>query len=117
MGTSPPHPAEQRRSKRVVLRIAIVVTTHTPDGEPMREETRTSVVNAHGGLLQLKMEVFPGQPLLLLNPKTKAKQPCRVVRVDHPPGEFTAVAFEFDRPAPGFWPITFPPSNWTVPSS
>jgi hypothetical protein len=26
------------------------------------------------------------------------------------------VAFEFDQPAPKFWPVTFPPVDWGLPS-
>jgi hypothetical protein len=26
------------------------------------------------------------------------------------------IAFEFDRPAPKFWPVTLPPMDWGLPS-
>jgi acyl-coenzyme A thioesterase PaaI-like protein len=39
----------------------------------------------------------------------------RVVRVDDF-GEEYNLAFEFATPAPGFWPIVFPPADWVGPS-
>lgn len=110
-------PQNRRRSERVVLHVPIVVVADAPGGDEMREETHTLVVNAHGGLVKLDMEVVAGQPIVLLNPKTGAEENARVIRVDHPPGGHTAVAFEFDVPSPNFWPIVFPPSDWAAQKS
>jgi hypothetical protein len=99
----------------VKLRIPVTVVAETPEGKQESEETHTLVVNAHGGLLILKIEVVVGQPVILINPVTKAEESARIVRVDNPPGGHTAVAFEFDRPAPQFWPVVFPPEDWVVP--
>jgi len=108
-------PANRRRSERVMLQMAVTVVTETPDRVQVQEDTQTLVVNAHGGLLRLKMELLPGQPLVLVNPKNKLEQSCRVVRSEpSSPGTF-AVAFAFDHPAPNFWPIVFPPANWASP--
>jgi len=106
-----PQPSDRRRSERVLLHVPVVVKTETMEGKRVQEETHTLVVNAHGGLLTLKMEVVPGQPMLLLNPKNGKEQKCRVVRVDNPPGGALAVAFEFETPAPNFWPVVFPPAD------
>jgi hypothetical protein len=99
----------RRRSERVVLHVPVVVVTETIEKKRVQEETHTLVVNAHGGLLSLKMEVVPGQPVFLINPRNGKEQKCHVVRVENPPGGGLAVAFEFDAPAPHFWPIVFPP--------
>jgi hypothetical protein len=107
----------RRRSERVMLQIPIVVMTITMEGQQVREETHTMVVNAHGGLLKLQMEILNGQPIVLVNPRSCAEAPARVVRVEHPPGGYTAVAFEFDKPMPGFWPVEFPPADWEKPKS
>lgn len=114
MSTRTPNPADRRRSERVILQIPVIVRATAPDGEKLEEETQTSVVNAHGGLLKLQMEVKVGQPILLINAKTKMQQSCRVVRVETSPAGHSAMAFEFDQPAPHFWPITFPPADWTA---
>jgi hypothetical protein len=109
---SAPEPNNRRRSERVLLHVPVLVLTETMEGKRVQEETHTLVVNAHGGLLKMKMEVVPGQPVLLINPKNGKEQKCRVVRVENPPGGELAVAFEFDTPAPHFWPIVFPPTDW-----
>ena len=113
----PSDASNRRRSERVMLQIPIVVLAQTPERVPVEEETHTLVVNAHGGLLKLKMELLQGQPIILSNPQTGAEQSCRVVRIDQPSPDYFAVAFEFDRPAPKFWPVTFPPSDWGVPKA
>ena len=112
-----PQPSDRRRSKRVVLDVPLLVMTDTTEGKRVQEETHTLVVNAHGGLLTLKMEVLPGQPVLLINPKNGKEQKCRIVRVENPPGGEVVVAFEFEDPAPHFWPIVFPPTDWGLAKS
>ncbi len=95
-----------------MLQVPVTVQAKTRDGKDVREETQTVVVNAHGGLMKLKMDIKTGQPILLINEKTKANQGCRVVRVETSDAGNSAVAFEFDQPAPQFWPIVFPPADW-----
>ncbi len=95
-----------------MLQIPVVVQIKTRDGKDVREDTQTVVVNAHGGLLKLKMEVKTGQPILLINERAKVQQGCHVVRVETSEAGNSAVAFEFDQPTPQFWPIVFPPADW-----
>jgi hypothetical protein len=113
---TPDDPINRRRSERVTLRVPVIVKTKTRQGASVQEETYTAVVNAHGGLMKVKMELQAGQPIILVNAQTKMEQSCRVVRVENPPtsGSSFGVAFEFDKPAPHFWPITFPPADWGV---
>jgi len=106
------NPANRRRSERVMLQIPVIVQVKTRDGKDVREDTQTVVVNAHGGLLKLKMEVKTGQPILLINERAKVQQGCHVVRVETSEAGNSAVAFEFDEPTPQFWPIVFPPADW-----
>lgn len=100
-----------------MLRIPVVVQVRTRDGKDLRENTHTEVVNAHGGLLKLRLELKAGQPILLINEKLKAQQGCHVVRVETSEAGNSAVAFEFDQPAPQFWPVVFPPADWTARES
>lgn len=100
-----------------MLRVPVIVRAKMPNGESVQEESYTSVVNAHGGLLNLQRELLVGQPIVLVNVQTKKEHGARVVRVENPPGGHTAVAFEFDKPSPQFWPVVFPPADWTVPKS
>lgn len=111
---SPPLPSNRRRSERVVLQVPVTVMTQTPERLPVEEETQTLVVNAHGGLLKLKMEVLSGQPLTLVNRASGKKENAHVVRIEQPHRDYYAVAFEFERPSPNFWPVVFPPADWDL---
>jgi hypothetical protein len=109
------NPADRRRSERVMLQMRITVIADDTQRNSRQEEALTQIVNAHGGLLKLKMDVKVGQPMLLVNPQNKLEQSCRVVRVDDTAEEHFSVAFEFDKPNPKFWPVVFPPSDWDTP--
>jgi RNA binding exosome subunit len=105
----------RRRSERVMLQMRITVIADDTERKSRQEEALTQIVNAHGGLLKMKMEVHIGQPMLLVNPQNKLKQSCRVVRVeDTAEGDFS-VAIEFDKPNSKFWPVVFPPADWHPP--
>lgn len=113
--TSPTNPADRRRSERVVLQMRVTVIADDVHHKPRQEDALTQVVNAHGGLLKMKLDVHVGQPMRLVNPQNKVEQNCRVVRIDETGTEFFSVAFEFDQPSPKFWPVVFPPSDWHAP--
>jgi hypothetical protein len=114
---SPSDPKDRRRSERVVLQMKITVIAEDIERRPRREESLTQVVNAHGGLLKLRMEVHVGQPMRIVNPQNNVEQNCRVVRVEDSSPEFFSVAFEFDQPNPKFWPVVFPPADWDARAS
>ena len=52
----------------------------TYGGNITSEPTFTQVVNAHGGLLTLRMEPFAGQKFVLKNLKTGMSRRCGVVQ-------------------------------------
>ena len=105
-----PDERNRRRSERVVLRVRVVVTMQ--GGNCTNEVAQTVVVNAHGGLLDIGREIAPGTRILLSNPRTQMTEGCRVVRVERVSEGHYSIAFEFERPAPTFWPVIFPPSDW-----
>ena len=107
-----PSASNRRRSKRVVLQIAVLVQTEASVGKHSDEQAHTMVVNAHGGLLRTGMELRAGQTIKLINPKTRMEEACRVVRAEKLAGGNFAVAFEFKQPSPQFGPIVFPPADW-----
>jgi len=113
----PSNPINRRRSERVMLEVSVMVLTETFEGDQHKEENQTLVVNAHGGLLNLRMEILPGQPVVIVNTKSGREKTARIVRVDLPPGGYSQVAFEFDEPSPDFWPIIFPPADWGLAPS
>jgi hypothetical protein len=102
----------RRRSERVMLQMKVTVIAQDVQRKSRQEEALTLVVNAHGGLLKMKMDVHVGQPMRLVNPQNRVEQDCRVVRVDDTSTDFYSVAFEFDQANPKFWPVVFPPSDW-----
>src|SRR6266702_7574706 len=106
------NPTNRRRSERVMLQMKITVMAEDVQHKPRQEEAMTLVVNAHGGLPKMKLDVHVGQPMRLVNPQNRIEQSCRVGRVEDTSPEFYSVAFEFDRPNPKFWPVVFPPADW-----
>jgi len=109
-----PDPENRRRSERVVLRIPVVVVAEDEDRKQIQEGAETQVVNAHGGLLRMRQHLHVGQSFLLNNPQSGSEMSCRVVRIEEDGMDFYRLAFEFDRPAPHFWPVVFPPADWTA---
>ncbi|HXM99603.1 MAG TPA: PilZ domain-containing protein [Candidatus Dormibacteraeota bacterium] len=105
-------PANRRRSQRVLLRLPIKVTLRGPGIVTASEETVTQVVNAHGALIYLKLKVSAGQFVAIKNTSTDEEHVARVVRTKLLDGEMSEVALEFMTPAPKFWRISFPPSDW-----
>ena len=104
--------ANRRRSERVVLRMTVLVLAENEERRQIHERAETRVVNAHGGLLRMRQHLHVGQSFLLTNPAKNMEISCRVVRIEEDGLEFYNIAFEFDRPAPTFWPVVFPPADW-----
>ena len=107
-----PSGAERRRSERVFLQIGIFVQGVSSEGHAFREKTKTLAVNAHGALIHLAQDVRPNEQLILTNAYTTGQQVCRVVYTKPMTGNIRAVGVEFLKPAPKFWGIDFPPSDW-----
>lgn len=105
--------SNRRRSQRVLLRMPVQVIGRGLDKKPVSELTHTAVVNAHGALIYLSLKVTVGQVIILKNPETNEEQLCRVARADPAPDGRTEVGIEFVKPAPNFWRVAFPPSDWT----
>lgn len=95
-----------------MLRMAVQVLAEDEERKQVHVTAETQVVNAHGGLLRMKQHLHVGQSFLLNNPSNSMEISCRVVRVEETGIEHYSIAFEFDRPAPNFWPIVFPPADW-----
>ena len=104
--------ADNRRSQRILLQIPLLVQAQFEDGLPIKEDTKTVEVNAHGGLIVLAMKVRAGQKLVLRNWATAEEQECRVVHVREIPGGKSAVGIAFAYAMPRFWHVQFPPPDW-----
>ncbi len=102
--------AERRRSQRVFLRVAVTLHLAAP-GQQATIRAHTMEVNDHGAML-ISPQGFPaGTTLELENDRTRQRQRCRVVRAPREDKEGFQVPVEFEKPALGFWQISFPPTN------
>ena len=111
--TSAMEERNQRRSERVVLRVPLQLSAKMPDGRRISIEVHSLVVNAHGGLLDVGMEMLNGQQMILSNPRSEKVASGKIVRVEASEEGRFSVAFAFEFPAPSFWPVSFPPADWS----
>jgi hypothetical protein len=96
-----------------MLQIAVLLRT-TTNGKSLQAQAFTQVVNAHGGLLESPLELTAGQRITLIDPQSGLTVNGKVVRTEKPSDSSYAIAFEFDKHSPQFWPISFPPEDWGV---
>jgi hypothetical protein len=103
-----------RRSKRLILDVPLVIRGVAEDKRPFQEETFTVTVSAHGGLVVLENRVALGQKLVLMNPKTWDEREAVVAFLGPPYAGLSTVGLNFLQPAPGFWAVSSPPSDWNL---
>jgi hypothetical protein len=101
-------PKAFRRSKRVPLRISIVVYGQNRNVGAFREETSTNLVSAHGGLVALTAQVGVGETIRVVNKATQEEQECRVTYVNSLEGPKKKVGLALLRSSPHFWGLNFP---------
>ena len=94
--------------------MVVLIRAIMPDGRCVQVQAYTSVVSAHGGLLESPVQLATNQNIRLINPHAGEEVGCRVVRVEGPTLALYEVAFEFDEHTPQFWQINFPPDDWLV---
>ncbi|MGD0906731.1 MAG: hypothetical protein ABSA96_04060 [Candidatus Acidiferrales bacterium] len=96
----------------MAIEMPVEIFGQASDGKVFREETRTLVVNAHGGLLVMTSFPVVKPSILLVNKKTRMEVQCRVIfqkETEQGKGEMSV---EFVDPQPRFWGIAFPPEDW-----
>jgi hypothetical protein len=93
----------------------VILEMQLEKGPPVRIDAFTLVVNAHGGLVELGLPLRTGQKLSIIHPVSGAQKPSKIVgiRRSQDSSDFL-LAFEFDSPTPNFWPIEFPPTDWSL---
>jgi hypothetical protein len=99
---------EARRSNRVVLQVLLQLSARLPGGERICIEVMTVVVNAHGGLIDMGMEMEPGQRIMLSKFPSPEVVTATVLRIEKTEDDRSLTAFEFEFPVHDFWPIAFP---------
>jgi hypothetical protein len=103
----------RRRSQRLFLRVPVIVEANESNKPPVKEETHTVVLNAHGTLLEMGVALETGRTVSLKNVKTGEQIDCTVkLATTGEHGRFN-VALEFKKPNASFWQISFPPEDWT----
>jgi len=111
---SGPEP-NRRRSQRVMLSVPVTLSGKNVDG-PFTEAAQTMVVSAHGALISLKARVASGQLLRIRTHMSPEDQECKVIWVGPAAEGKTQCGIEFVQPAPNFWLISFPPTDWSPAS-
>jgi hypothetical protein len=96
-------PENRRRSKRMKVRIPVVVRFQTSDKHFVSEKTHTIIVNNHGALILLAASVDMQQIIRLENLASGEELLCRVTSLGPSFMGKTQVAVEFVMPTPGFW--------------
>jgi len=102
---------DRRRSQRVLLRVRAKLHVAW-QGTPTTFEVTTLNVNVHGALVIMLKSLPVETRLVLEHCGTRERMACRVVRPARETPDGFHTALEFDTPAPQFWKIAFPPTNW-----
>jgi hypothetical protein len=98
-------PQNRRRSKRIQIRIPVVVRLRDAGKSSVSEKTEAIIVNDHGALILLATATEINQIIRVENPTNGEELLCRVTsRGDTFMGK-TQVGVEFIVPTPGFWHI------------
>ena len=96
-------PENRRRSKRVKVRIPVVVRFQIGKKHSISENTHTLIVNDHGALILLAAAVEIQQIIRLENVASGEELLCRVTSLGPSFMGKTQVAVELVMPTPGFW--------------
>ena len=109
-----PAAEERRRSQRVMIQVPVSLT-YTVADQSVTVRAHTESVNDHGAMILCTRSIDSGTRLEVQNDRSRQRQPGRVTRAPRDTSEGFLVPVEFDAPIPGFWGISFPPTNWKPP--
>jgi hypothetical protein len=105
---------ERRRSQRVLLRVH--ASAHVAlKGKQVILDVTTLSVNNHGALVVIKQTLPMDTQIVLEHGTTKERIGCKIARPAREMPEGFHIPLEFESPAPNFWGIAFPPSDWRPP--
>jgi hypothetical protein len=103
----------KRRSQRVILDVPLLVRGESEDKRAFEEDALTLIVNAHGALVMLEEKVVLGQKVILTNIKSGDEREGSVRYVGPAYAGVVRVGIQFSRPAPEFWLLSSPPTDWS----
>ena len=104
--------SNKRRSQRLFIQVKVVIEGKVGN-RPIKEETHTVVVNAHGALVEMGVQLDSGQQVSLKNVRTNDTIDCVVKLVTAASAGKFSTALEFTKASPSFWRVSFPPEDWT----
>jgi len=81
-------------------------------GQAKTFDVATLSVNPHGAVVLMNQSLPADTEVVLEHAGTRQRVTCKVVKAPRQMAEGYHVPLEFDSPAPGFWKINFPPSDW-----
>jgi hypothetical protein len=102
---------ERKRGQRVLLRIRANIHVAL-QGKPTTLDAATLSVTPQGAVVVMKQNLPAETHLVLEHGGTKQRVGCKVARPSRETSEGFHVPIEFEAPAPGFWKINFPPTDW-----
>jgi len=104
--------ANRRRTQRVVMQIKVRVSGYDAEGARFTEDTETIQISGFGCLVTLRAPVNRGQRVVLSNLQTRVSVECMVAyRQAMDNANQVGLAFiVLNQP---FWPIEFPPADWS----
>jgi hypothetical protein len=102
----------RRKAQRVAMQIEVRVSGYDPEGVRFVEVTRTVVVSAFGGSVSLHTPVVRGQRVVLTNLQNKRTVECMIVHTEVTGSEWK-VDLAFIGLYQNFWPVDFPPADWS----
>ncbi len=102
---------ERRRSQRVMVRAPVTLFVSMANQE-LTLRAHTVAVNDHGATVVCSRSLAADTKLQIQNDRTRQRVPCRVTRNPRETPEGYVIPVEFETPAPGFWHISFPPTDW-----
>jgi hypothetical protein len=102
---------ERKRGQRVLLRIRANIHVAL-QGKATTLDAATLSVTPQGAVVVMKQNLPAETHLVLEHNGTKQRVGCKVARPSRETAEGFHIPLEFESPAPGFWKINFPPSDW-----
>ena len=98
----------------MLLRVHAKVHVALKDKQVTYEATTLSV-NDQGAVLVMNQTLPMDAKIILEHKTTRVRVGCKIIRPGREMPEGFHIPVEFDSPAPNFWGIVFPPSDWRPP--
>ena len=102
----------RRGTHRLALEIEVRVSGYTSQGARFTEDTRTLQISGFGCLVPLKTPLNRGKRVTLTNLQTKITVECLVAHHEAS-GALSQVGLAFIALNQPFWPVEFPPVDWS----